>query len=223
MKLTVWQQFSSNHSNGFTLVGVFPSAAKAQKAYTRIDKLLKAIDLWREKFPDDYRYEHLSRPEQKVAAKYNIHWSEPTENVGVRQYQTVVEIEASADSWTRRAPYEQLLQKFGAHVAGWDNQEQGDELSEASIFRAQITAKAKNEDDATALVLRLQEKLRDLNVKEFNIFSKASVSSNGAAILLQNLSVRRIQFFEEIIGELEAMCSEVRYELRKAELNEGEM
>ena len=183
----LWQQFSSNHSNSFTLVGIFPSVTKAEKAFKVIEKLLNDIDKWREKHPDDYSYESMTPPEEKISEKYDIDWPEPTENVSVRQFRTIVELDAPADSWTRRAPYEQLLEIFGADVAGWDGAEQGDELSDASIFRARITAKAKSEEEAVSLVKSLTEKIRAANEKEFQIYAKTSVSSDRLVVRVDNL------------------------------------
>jgi hypothetical protein len=222
MKLMVWQQFSSNHSNGFTLVGIFPSVVKAEKAFKRIEKLLNEIDKWREEHPDDYRYERMTAPEEKIAGKYNIDWPEPTENVSVQQFQAIVEIDAPGDSWTRRAPYEQLLQIFGANVAGWDGEDQGDEVSEASIFRAKITAKAKSEDEAASLATSLEETLKAENERKFQIFKKASVSSDGLEITIGSLSLREIQFFGSLVQELEAACGNVEYAFQKEVLGEGE-
>jgi hypothetical protein len=223
MKLSIWQQFSSNHSNSFTLVGVFPSAAKAEKAFKRIDTLLKAIDTWREKHPDDYTYELMSEPEEKIAEQYDIDWGDPTENVRIQQYRHIIEIDAPADSWTRRRPYEVLLQAFGGDVAGWDGQDQGDEISEARIFRAEITAKASSDSDASTLALALAEMLKTENAKEFDIYQKASVRSEGSEIRIENLSLRRIQFFAAVVADLEAVCRDVRYRLQKYALDDEEM
>jgi hypothetical protein len=223
MKITLWQQFSSNHSNGFTLVGVFPSVAQAKKAYQRIDKLLKAIDKWRTAHPDDYRYDFLTPPEKRIAATYEIDWEEPTENVSIRQFQAIIEIDAFVDSWTRRAPYELLLQAFGADVAGWDNQEQSDDLSEPSIYRAQISATAKTEAEAIALTQTLQEKLRQENLKQFNIFAGTRISNDGLQIRIENLAMRHIQFFAGIVQDLETVCDNVHYTLLKQVMNQSEM
>lgn len=222
MKVTLWQQFSSNHSNGFTLVGVFPSAAQANKAYQRIDKLLKAIDKWRDVHPDDYRYETLTPPEKRIAATYDIDWEEPTENVSIQQFQAIIEIDAPADSWTRRTPYELLLQAFGADVAGWDDQEQGDDLSEPSIYRAQISATAKSEAEASALAQSLQEKLTQENLKQFNIFAGTRIIADGLHIRIENLAMREIQFFAGLVRDLEAACEDVHYTLLKQAMNEDE-
>jgi hypothetical protein len=46
MKISVWQQFSSNHSTGFTVVGKFSSPEAAQKAEVDLDKVLGQIEKW---------------------------------------------------------------------------------------------------------------------------------------------------------------------------------
>jgi hypothetical protein len=43
MKLSIWQQFSSNHSNDFTIVGRFASSDDAVKAQERFQEILKLM------------------------------------------------------------------------------------------------------------------------------------------------------------------------------------
>ena len=45
MKLSIWQQFSSNHSNTFTVVGEFPTKTEALSAANKLRQLLEAIYL----------------------------------------------------------------------------------------------------------------------------------------------------------------------------------
>lgn len=37
MKVTIWEQFSSNHSSSFTIIGKFDSQEKAQEAVSQVD------------------------------------------------------------------------------------------------------------------------------------------------------------------------------------------
>ena len=55
MKLSVWQQFSSNHSASFTVVGEFESAQKAQQAAAEIRRLIDARELVRDRLTQEPR------------------------------------------------------------------------------------------------------------------------------------------------------------------------
>ena len=43
MKISIWQQFSSNHSANFELVGQFPTVEEAEKAYAILLDILTVI------------------------------------------------------------------------------------------------------------------------------------------------------------------------------------
>jgi hypothetical protein len=46
MRVSMWQGFSSNHSAGFTIVGVFKSPAEAEAAAARLNGLVRAMADW---------------------------------------------------------------------------------------------------------------------------------------------------------------------------------
>jgi len=46
MKVSIWQQFSANHSSDFTLIGEFPDVEQAERAFQELDSLVKEIDAW---------------------------------------------------------------------------------------------------------------------------------------------------------------------------------
>ena len=43
MHVSIWQQFNSNHSGGFDIVGIFDSADSAEKASQQLRMMLKKI------------------------------------------------------------------------------------------------------------------------------------------------------------------------------------
>lgn len=47
MRLTLWQQFSSNHSGSYRIVGSFDSPAKAEKVAQTVRHILDQIVVWR--------------------------------------------------------------------------------------------------------------------------------------------------------------------------------
>jgi hypothetical protein len=46
MRVSIWQQFSSNHSGHFWVVGTFKTVEDAQKAYDELRAMLTEIDRW---------------------------------------------------------------------------------------------------------------------------------------------------------------------------------
>ncbi len=84
MRVSVWQQFSSNHSAGFTVVGRFASGEEANKAAEEFQKLIQASHQWlvdsrlRQKdtienvAPDSQ--DTLPEPEREFSEKYQVEW-----------------------------------------------------------------------------------------------------------------------------------------------------
>jgi hypothetical protein len=73
LKISIWQQFSSNHSGGFDIVGVFESAEAAAQAAAQLGEILRAIAHAR----DEYAHYEASPTlvERMFSAEYGIEWS----------------------------------------------------------------------------------------------------------------------------------------------------
>src|SRR5690348_11182422 len=85
MRISIWQQFSSNNSSYFTLVGEFTDPEQALRAASELSRLLIGIGKWYEQpenraarnaiSPPRYGTDQpLSPIEAEFAAKYNIEW-----------------------------------------------------------------------------------------------------------------------------------------------------
>lgn len=79
MQIHVWQQFSSNHSAGFTVVGEFETPEAAEKAAEELRTIIRQIMAWHVKNPnaydpDDQSLRPPSPPEVEVAEKYDVEW-----------------------------------------------------------------------------------------------------------------------------------------------------
>lgn len=71
MHITIWQQFSSNHSSHFTVVGEFATEADAQFVYEEWRKLISQIQAWQKIHPHE---QVISQPEQDYSDNYGIQW-----------------------------------------------------------------------------------------------------------------------------------------------------
>ncbi len=78
MKLSIWQQFSSNHSGMFWVVGTFNTYEEAQHAFEELRAMLFTIEKWyrenREQSEALMQTAELSPPEREFAQKYNASW-----------------------------------------------------------------------------------------------------------------------------------------------------
>ncbi|MEO8610285.1 MAG: hypothetical protein ABI690_20485 [Chloroflexota bacterium] len=76
MKISFWQQFSSNHSASFTVVGVFENRDQAYKAWAELKQILETIEKW-----------HLENPEKSDA------WYKAWEDDGWPNIPSEIEVE----------------------------------------------------------------------------------------------------------------------------------
>jgi hypothetical protein len=130
MKLTLWQQFSSNHSSHFTIIGAFPSEDEAQQAADRLLQLLQDIDDWFEqpenaaaKAQRELFYENapVSEPEKHISEQYNIPWYSNSldwtySRRGISVAGRFMFI-YPGDTWQGAKPLADLLAKFGGQTA----------------------------------------------------------------------------------------------------------
>ena len=134
MKLTIWQQFSSNHSAGFTVIGEFESVEQAAKAKAELESIIAQILEWRkdywqnpEKFGDiiyEEESEHLTPIEEKLRDKYQVDWqfslkAHPGDSKrAFLQYKHLVFVKPLyLFIWKGPQPFNELLEKFGAQVS----------------------------------------------------------------------------------------------------------
>jgi hypothetical protein len=133
MSISIWQQWASNHSGGFTLVGIFQSDEEAEKAKDELWKMIQAI-----------RNEHYGEPEeiplwedvkvwppslsveQQIAKHFDIEWPHHIEWVDDGEFfgdDTVTQdgsiVFVDAYSWAHQGPqpFDAIMAKLGARVS----------------------------------------------------------------------------------------------------------
>lgn len=128
MKLSIWQQFSSNHSGAFTLIGTFESVKEAEHAAAIVRQLLTDIQHWllanadTPTSPSGYNF--ITPPEQAFRQQYGelgercIDWDglivhhqsgDAVQSVGNHVLLTTL-----TESWTDPTNYRGLLDHLGS-------------------------------------------------------------------------------------------------------------
>ncbi len=82
MKITIWQQFSSNNSSSFTIVGEFQSRQDAEHAATELHKIFQTLSEWHKTHEAEMEewwasgdwVEEPSLPERELGQQYGIEW-----------------------------------------------------------------------------------------------------------------------------------------------------
>src|SRR5262245_5494858 len=81
MDVAIWQQFSSNHSANFTVIGTFTTPVEANKAAAALHTLLNTISDW---YHDPANAELVKKRQDSVEESYNY---TPPELAMKAQYQ----------------------------------------------------------------------------------------------------------------------------------------
>lgn len=157
MHYTLWQQFSSNHSANFTLVGRFATARKAQTVGKEIRTFLRTLGAyWDETGGLEYddeegEYsEELTPPEEEFQAKYNLttyetalDWcqSEGTADDVLHVYRDFVVLIPDNETWNETAPFAEFIEKRGGVPLSTSGMEVGSLLFRLhAIFASEVQA-----------------------------------------------------------------------------------
>jgi hypothetical protein len=141
MRVSIWQQFSSNHSASFSLVGQFESAEWAEQVADDLRNMLQAITDWWAQFDDreeatqiENRFRRkgqLTPPEEEFQKQYGVEWSKdyrtkrlcPLDWIGpnaanaVSVYKNVIFIQPRGDTWIGPQPLDAIMRGLGGRVA----------------------------------------------------------------------------------------------------------
>jgi hypothetical protein len=133
MKISLWQQFSSNHSAHFDMVGKFESAERAEVAANELRSMLQTIGKWWERFNPEEQSAirekleakgELTPPEIIFRDQYGINWAQhaldwvlgEVSAEAVRVYRSIVYVSPTANTWAGVKPFDAIVEKLGGQV-----------------------------------------------------------------------------------------------------------
>lgn len=142
MKVSVWQQFSSNHSANFTVVGEFESPARAQAIADELLSILTQIgQFWETLSPQEFnewetRIDNgdITPPEEILREQYGIEWirwpdgriqgidwvknvTDAKNAVSVFHNFAVVSCPFYYATWAGHKPFDEIMNQRGGTVA----------------------------------------------------------------------------------------------------------
>ena len=186
MKLTIWQQFSSNHSGFFWIVGRFETVPDAQAAYNELREILFDIDKWHRDNPEAIQeawqsgnYKSLP-PEQTYATKYQVEWPHTIDWTSWASYGYYSDADAQQNSaklidaairtvgcnvfvsnphqtWMTVEPFQGILGSLGAETVGYDLDIVESEKIEDIKFRVVFSFSAPDPSMADRIESQLQQ------------------------------------------------------------------
>lgn len=141
MRVSIWQQWASNHSSLYFIVGTFDTTDHAEAAYHELRGILGDISLWHKAHPEALEKAWGSSdplpPELAVAQQYNIEWprtidwtnwacyfdagekAEATDRRLIDEAQSLVAnvifMSTPDQTWMGIEPFRSLLERLGAN------------------------------------------------------------------------------------------------------------
>lgn len=179
VRISIWQQFSSNHSSFFTVVGEFQSETEAQRAAVELRRLVQAIadyyaahpeaaDVW-----DNEGIAPPTPPEIQMAEQYQLAidkeygldwiWGGMPINEAVISWDRLVFVTHPGDTWYGAHPFDYIVQKLGGKTKINGIQDRGTDHQEpaSSTWIKQLTCIAPDESFAQALVREIAQFQRE--------------------------------------------------------------
>jgi hypothetical protein len=141
MKLTLWQQFSSNHSANFTVVGQFETVEEAQRAEDEINRFTRDVLTYWQGLSEEERaakwdrvWQHCELTPPEIKWRDELGLTEYTRGIdwireeivlekAVSRYKNLVFVRDGASTRTGRQPFDEMLRHLGGTTAFWQRTE----------------------------------------------------------------------------------------------------
>lgn len=153
MKVSIWQQFSSNHSNGFTVVGEFETKEAAEKAALRFKKMLEDIYLQ----GIDYGDTEALQAEIELGEEFEIEWTSHLDWIFAEEYEHVLQFDQyvaisdhHGNTWQGMMYIDQIMSKMAIAAHGEE-----DEASD-NLIGVELSCLALNIDTANTIFAELK-------------------------------------------------------------------
>jgi hypothetical protein len=180
MRMSIWQQFASNHSSSFTVIGQFASEVDAEKAAHEVRRIVKAIADYYAEHPDaqqDWLHGGIAPPtppEKEMAARYEleiaedrgldwIKWYTPVEKA-VAYFEHIVFVTNTGITWDGAYPFNVILEKLGGSVLVHGNKHHAGEVREKGFNLVRIktlTCVAPDETIADSIATQMNRLLQE--------------------------------------------------------------
>lgn len=215
MHISIWQQFSSNHSGIFRAVGVFASEDKALSASHSLKTLLLRILSWyQEHNAISGDPEGVTPVEHAIAEELGIQWAEGMDWISygstpdavtgaVKQYDRLIEISILEQTWNTRRVFIVLLQRLGASItAGWDR-ESIETTRDATWVEMTLSCSVADALTAAKLYDTWKERLRFGHIQR-----------DGLHLRFENIPVEPQITLDLLASVRESQCTEIDYHFR---------
>jgi hypothetical protein len=173
VRISIWQQFSSNHSGGFDLVAQFKTPEEAQKAFATVKGFIQKIADYYAAHEDELEKQrpkhgllYITPVEEELARQYNltdwelsVDWApfeadpDPEMAKGLKVFQNLVFLYPVIETWLNAKPFDELFEQLGGKVALGSGVEGDEEFKFRPVVN--MTCIALDEQTAAEIVQKL--------------------------------------------------------------------
>jgi len=225
MKVSIWQQFASNHSSFFSVVGAFQTVEEAYHTAEIMRTILLQIAAWRAQ--QSWSYDYDPTPIEKAfSQQYEVEWPMALDwlNGDVDNAQqditkalTVVDqlifVDNPYQTHMGIQPFEGLLRYFGAATAGFDKASIEEFVQyPPTWFTITLTCVAPDAATAAALHTAWPEHYR---------VYEGTIVQEGNILRAEQMWLPIGAAFRDLLHDLEQRgCTDIHYTLEQKMLNE---
>src|SRR5579859_2601725 len=130
MLITIWQQFSSNHSASFEIVGKFRTEQEAHAAADELRQIVeRMVRWWKENEAEDWEHNlkrnEITPIEQQIRDEYGIEWAGNSLIWDQKHHKLPIDVVGRymfVSNWygweagTGPRPFTDLLEAFGGYI-----------------------------------------------------------------------------------------------------------
>lgn len=215
MRISIWQQFSSNNSSDFTVVGVFESPEAAQRAADETRQIIKTLEAWYDTHLEEGNEllssgsANPSPAEIEIGKRFGFQWPYPIEWYRYASIEVVLDrlVYITTDHFrpdTAGEPFDKVLKGLGGQGLLQSNF-YGDQIGTILV---EIICIAPDEDTAHVIA---DEKLA----------YRCLVRHNGAKLHFYDWPFSELDL-PKLLNELQSRgCTDIEYRLSQSELPEG--
>jgi hypothetical protein len=222
MRLSIWNQFSSNHSGSMTIVGTFETIEKAMEVEQTLRQIILEVNEWFAR-PENAQYrtawmgDSPTPIEVELIRRYDLPTRKPLgiyqNNIGITTLSNLLQLYFDETRWIYQLyPLKDLLLRLGAEQAAIDHQSEGEMIMQAHYH---LTCTVPDDTSCLEKTKAFVSDLIVLSVDDEDPEDYLEIMSEGQRMVIHlRLGAPSDEDLKSLYDFLEACgCSNIRFQV----------